>query len=340
MDYAGPSTGESFVSDDVSFSGDGYPDDSPRRIGDPVDTAATPYYTDKHYTFTYTPPTPTPPNPTPPPKPATDAVEWSTHPFKADSVYRVIVIPDMQVPYHDPVSLAAVEKYMADETWDEYINLGDFLDLDCISSHNKGKPRLVEGKSIAADFAVGNEILDRHEWIIRARNKDARFVLLEGNHEYRAERYIDEHPAMRGSMEVETGLRLRERGFKWVRCYQKGEVYKLGKAYFHHGLITSGNHAKAMADRFGVNIFYGHVHSVDSWSKVQWGKDQTIVGQSLGCLCEYEQSYIKGNPTNWQQAVCIFFFLPDGHFTYYVPRIFNHRFVAPNGKTYSANRET
>ena len=42
---------------------------------------------------------------------------------------KVIVLPDMQVPFHDKLTLAAVEKYMADERWDEWVQLGDFIDL-------------------------------------------------------------------------------------------------------------------------------------------------------------------------------------------------------------------
>lgn len=251
-----------------------------------------------------------------------------------EGIYRVIVIPDVQVPFQDDRSMAAVEKYMADHTWDEYINLGDFMDFNCISSFNKGQLRKIEGQTIHDDYEVGNEILDRHQKIIRKRNPKAKFTLLEGNHDFRIERYIDENPQTKGSIEVEVGLHLKERGFKYVRCYQKGETYNIGNAYFTHGLYANETHAKKHVDRFGVNIFYGHTHDVQSSSKVIMGKDKTIVGQSLGCLCRYDQSYIKGNPTNWQHAFGIFYFMPDGFFTYYVPRIFKHRFISPEGKLY------
>lgn len=263
--------------------------------------------------------------------------EWDDMPFTKGKVYSVIVLPDLQVPYEDKVALKAVEAYMADEVWDEYINMGDYMDFDCISSYNEKNLRAVEGKKIFADYEAGNAILDRHQSIVRKNNKNARFVMLEGNHDFRMERYIDEHPQLRGMLEVDVCLKFKERGFKFVRCFKDGEVYKLGKAYFHHGLYTNQNHAKTMVDRFGVNIFYGHVHDVQLFSKVTWGKDKTIVGQSLGCLCDYEQSYIKQNPSNWQHAFATFFFDEDGHFSYYITRIFNGRFIAPNGKVYDGN---
>lgn len=250
-------------------------------------------------------------------------------------VTKAIVLPDCQVPYHDKKSLKAVEKYMANHKWDYYINLGDFMDLDCISHHNQGQLRQVEGKRLKQDYDIGNEILDRHQEIVRRNNKKAKFVMLEGNHEYRIERYLDANPAAQGYVEVENALYLKERGIDYIRCYKEGKTFKLGKAYFHHGLYTNDLHAKKHALNFGKNIFYGHLHDIQGYSHTQHGDGSAIVGQSLGCLCEYQQSYIKGNPKRWQQAVATFYFQPNGHFSFYVSRIFDHKFIGPDGILYS-----
>lgn len=249
--------------------------------------------------------------------------------------YKVIVLPDTQIPFHDGPAMRAVEAYLADERWDEWLQVGDFMDFDQISKFNKNAPRKLEGRTIEDDYKVANALLDRHQALVRKNNPKAKFTLLEGNHDLRIEKLIDEQPQLKGTLEVETNLRLKQRGIKWVKCYSKGELYKLGKAYFHHGLYTSQSHAKKMVDNFGTNIFYGHTHDIQSHSKVQWGKNKTLVGQSLGCLCRYDLDYIKDNPSNWQHSVTTFYFLPDGYFSYYVSRIFNGRFVAPNGKVYT-----
>lgn len=249
-------------------------------------------------------------------------------------VYRTIVLPDLQLPYEDRKAVSAVERYMADETWDEWIQLGDFMDFDCISSFNRTALRKVEGKTLADDYAYANDFLDRHQRIVRKRNRKAKFTLLEGNHDQRIERYVDEFPQLRNTVEVERGLNLAERGIGWIRCWSKGEFYKVGKCAFTHGLYTNAHHAKRMADSFGGNVVYGHTHDVQGHSKVLWGADKTIVGQSLGCLCRYDQDYIGKNPTNWQHAFGVMYFMPDGHFQLYVVRIMGGRFIAPNGKAY------
>lgn len=249
-------------------------------------------------------------------------------------VARWLVIPDPQVPYHDKRSLAAVEKYMADERWDGVIYLGDLMDFDCISSFNKENLRAIETKRLQKDYDIANEILDRHQKIVRARNRRATFVLIEGNHEYRVERLIDANPALEGLFEVPIKLRLKQRGFKWVPYWSKGDTYRVGRAVFVHGQYTTKYHAAKMVDAYGSSVFYGHTHDMMCYPRVHRGKEDLQVGQSLGCLCERDQAYMKGKPSNWQQGFGVFYFLPNGLYNYYTPRIIRHAFVAPNGKVY------
>ena len=228
---------------------------------------------------------------------------------------------------------------MGAHRWDGYIQLGDFLDFNEISSHSEGFPGRIHEK-VDETFKAGNAILDRHQEIIRRKNPDARFVILEGNHDYRAVAYTDKHPELGRVLDVPRNLRLRERGVEWVPCWSKGRLFRLGNAYFTHGLITSKYHAAVMAARYGVPIFYGHTHSIQEYTEVLRGHNKTIVGKSLGCLCRYDQTYLKGSPTAWQQSVSTFFVQPNGYFNEYTSRIFNHRFAAPDGIIYDGNLRT
>ena len=250
-------------------------------------------------------------------------------------VERWIILSDLQVPYEDVESLAAVERYMGAHRWDGYLQIGDFLDFDSISSFNMGLPRKTRGKFISNDIDRANKILDRHQKIIRAKNPDAKFVLLEGNHENRVERFLDANPVFEGLLDVPKLLRLHERGFKWVRSWTDGHFYKIGKATFIHGGSTGKYHAMKMVDDWGTSIFYGHTHDIMAMPKTRKGLDDLIVGQSIGCLC-LEQEYMRGAPTRWQQGFMVLYVLPNGNFTYYIPRLFAHKFVGPDGELYEA----
>jgi predicted phosphodiesterase len=246
---------------------------------------------------------------------------------------HLIVLPDPHIRAkaggEDKRSIAAVEKYIKDAKPDEIICIGDFMDFNCISDHNAFNLRATEGETVQADYAEGNKVLDRWQKLA------PKVVLLEGNHDYRVERFIDAYPKMAGAFEMDVGLNLKKRGVKWVRSWSEGEIYRVGNANFIHGLYVNEHHAKKHVEAFGSSIFYGHTHDIQLFSKVTAGDNKTTVGQSLGCLCDYRQQYMKGKPNRWQQAFAEFYVRPDGCFNYTVTMIFNHRFVGPNGKEYN-----
>jgi uncharacterized Fe-S cluster protein YjdI len=255
------------------------------------------------------------------------------------SLQRWLVLPDTQIPYEDVRTLKAVESYMkdvakSDHPFDGWLQLGDFLDFNELSKYNAGYEASIK-EDVAETFAAGNRFLDRQQAIVRAGNKRAKFVLLQGNHDFRAVDYALKFPFLRGILDYEKNLKLKARGIKFVKCWEnKSQMFRLGKACFIHGNKVSTNHAKQMCEVYGANIFYGHLHDVQEYSKQVVGKDKVISAKSLGCLCRHDQQYLRGNPTNWVQAFSEFWVLPDGFFTEHTVKIFKHRFVAPNGKVY------
>ena len=246
-------------------------------------------------------------------------------------IERVIYLPDIHVPVEDKETMAAVEAYMADHHWDEIIYGGDFLNLDSISSHNEKNLRAIAATSIYDEARAGNIMLNRHERITPGTK---RRTYLQGNHCQRIERYINANPQLRGLIEIEKLLKLEKRGYKYIPFWSKGTTHKIGKAVFIHGEYTSNSHAAATVNAYGNNVFYGHTHDVQSFSKTTKGNNKTKIGQSLGCLCAYSQEYMRGTPSKWQQAFGVFQFLPDGFFNYSVVQIFSHRFISPEGKIY------
>ncbi len=244
---------------------------------------------------------------------------------------RVVYLPDVHVPFEDRFTLAAVEQYLSDIQPNEIIIGGDFMDLNCISSHNKENLRAVEKTTLDKDFIYGNKVLDR--W--QKKFRGARWTYLEGNHEYRLNRYVDANPRLEGILDNPRLLRLKDRGITWIPSWSKGKTYTIGKATFLHGESVSDLHAKGMVSAYGDNVFYGHTHDIQSYSKKTKGDHKTRIGQSLGCLCSYEQAYMRGTTSRWQQGFGVFHFMPDGFFNHYVVSVFKHRFISPEGWVYN-----
>ena len=250
-------------------------------------------------------------------------------------LYKVITLSDLHCPNEDSRSLSAVLSYAKEHVWDECIIMGDLIDAYSVSTYVDGKPKLLNGKELSKEYDHTNKVLDSIQWAVRFRNKKTKITYLFGNHENRVKRFRDKFPQLEGLIEPETRLHLKDRGIKVVYSYPEGDVHIIGKAYFHHGLYEGPLASRKHVENFGVNLFHGHTHSISTHYKSQLGTGAAIVGQGLGCLCEYEQEYLGKNPTAWKQGFGIFYFETNGDFTYYVPQINNHSFISPEGKRYA-----
>lgn len=250
-----------------------------------------------------------------------------------DEIQRWLILPDLQIPYEDRRSLAAVEKYMDAHRWDGYLQLGDLLDFNELSHYVKGRPGAVK-EDVAETFAAGRAIIERHAKIMRKNNVNSRMVILQGNHDYRAVSYAQENPGLKEHLDVPKNLGLAELDVEWVKSWEDGKLFRLGNAYFLHGNYINKYHAAKMVDQYGTCVYYGHTHDVMFFPKMTKGNGQTLEAGSLGCLCRYDQQYMQGKPHNWIQAVSTIFVQPSGNFNLYTSKIFNHRFVAPDGAIY------
>lgn len=250
-------------------------------------------------------------------------------------VKKAMILPDIHIPYHDEKSISAVNQFAKENgPWDYWVQLGDLGDFDFISKFTKDNLRQLRGKTWANQYAPMNEFLDEQQ-VIYGTQCD--YFLLEGNHDYRVECVIDRMPELEGLVEVPLQLDLEGRGIKWLKSWSEGEVLSLGRANFIHGSYHNINHTRSVVTKYGHSFFYGHTHDIMETPWERMGDDDTIVARSMGCLCSYRLKYLKGRPQKWQQGFGVFYIMADGSFTYYTPRIINHRFVGPDGKVYDGN---
>jgi hypothetical protein len=248
-----------------------------------------------------------------------------------DRVSSYLVLPDVhvkekkgQIAGLDYASNLAVFEYAKAHTWDGVILLGDVLDFNVISSHNKTNLKAVEGERLSADYAAGDHYLAH----LNLATAGVPAYWLEGNHEYRITRLIAAQPQLEGIIEVPKMLDLKRCGINWIPYWSTDETLKIGKAEFGHGRYHARNHPTQHLERYDCNFFYGHLHSVEQAAKVVRGPDSTKIAHCLGCLCDYDAPYLNGAPTKWQQAFARFDFFPDGTFTYQVYMLFKNRFFA------------
>lgn len=232
--------------------------------------------------------------------------------------YRVLVLPDIHL--EEDMDLSVVNLALRFGAWfkpDQTIVLGDLINFDYISHWVEKDLIRQEGKRLKTDFILGNRILDRIDKFTKGKK-----IFLIGNHDDRLVKWIGQHPCIEGLINLTHNLHLIERGYK---VYPQGKVYKIGHACFVHGWYWNIYHAAKHVTQMGDNIFYGHVHDIQSYTKPNY-EQQPNIGQSLGCLCSLNPEYRKNRPNSWVNAFGVFYFFADGQFNHYIPIIINGRF--------------
>jgi hypothetical protein len=228
--------------------------------------------------------------------PVTDRAPGSG--VEPSKVERVAIIPDTHVPDQDPVAwptaLAAIEAFKPDTI----VLLGDFGDFNSISSHGRRPDKIEHLKS---EIEAVNRELDKVQAIGAKR-----VIFCEGNHEYRAARFVQDHaPALYGMFTMKQLLRIKERGWEWVPYRSFGKIGKLHVTHdCGHAGITSAARSR---DSFGSNVVVGHSHC----SAITYKGDalgETHVGASCGWLGDPKAvSYTHRVYTarNWQHSFAV-----------------------------------
>jgi hypothetical protein len=221
---------------------------------------------------------------------------------------RVVVLSDLQIPYHDPVALkkvlAFIKWYRPNELW----CVGDELDAPEPSRWNKGMageyaPTLQDSidqtYNIMADFrdALG-------------RNKP--FIIQRSNHTDRIQTYIRKYAPAFGSLEslkIEELLGYSSLGIQYLHRFKEllpGWVMAHGDE--GRSVQVPGSTAMSLAKKLGKSVVCGHTHKLGLQHETTglYGKNRTVYGLEVGHLMDMRQaSYLTSGIANWQQGIGI-----------------------------------
>jgi hypothetical protein len=238
-----------------------------------------------------------------------------------------IIWPDIQWPEHNRQCCDVVLQFAEDYQPDYMIYLGDQLEMDMLSSW-KQKKFIPQTESIK-DHCDGfnNEILSEHEKIV----PNAHRIWFDGNHEARADWYLDAHPQFRQLIEPRNVLGLKKRGYEIIRY--KG-VYKFGKCRLFHGFYWNMHHCKRTVEDIMHSCVYGDTHTLQAYTKMSPVDSlEYYMAISLPCLANINPHWRRGQPNRWVNGFGVIEKFEDRNFNVYPVVINNGRF-AWNGKVY------
>jgi hypothetical protein len=220
-----------------------------------------------------------------------------------------LFIPDCQVTPDTPTDhLTWIGKYLVDERPDVVINIGDFADMESLSSYDVGK-KCYEGRRYLADIEAAKNAMSRLMQPLNEHNKKMRghkwkqykprLVLTLGNHEYRINRAIESDPKLDGILGVH---QLEYEKFGWEVYDFLTPVVIDGVAYAHYfanpmtGNPYGGQSIDTRLKNVGYSFTMGH-QQVKMVGERNLTNGQRVRGLVCGSCYLHDEDYIgvQGN---------------------------------------------
>ena len=217
---------------------------------------------------------------------------------------RTVIVPDLQVPYHDEVAVRNVASFIKAYKPDSVITLGDEIDLPQISRWTEGTAGWYE-QTLGDDRDLTVEVL----WSLVEHSKEAHMI--RSNHTDRLYNVIMKKiPAFLALPELkfEKFLKLDEMGIKYWK-----DPYPIAKGWVAiHGDLgalnpNAGMSALNQAKRMGQNVIMGHTHRAgrSAHSEASNGVLRRVLhGVEVGHAMNLKHAKYAFTP-NWQQAFAI-----------------------------------
>lgn len=204
---------------------------------------------------------------------------------------------------------------------------GDFLDMNSLSSHDKGK-KPIQGVTLDWEYKEGSDLIDG---ITSDLASNIHKIYLFGNHEDRYFRYmndIDNSKLGKSLPSPETGLDLQKKGFNVLTNWKEDHITLGNYLDVSHGEFVNIHTAKKHIDTYRRSTLFYHTHRVQQYIEGQVG------GYNGGSMADFNQPVfnyasraMKGSWLNGFTAVYV-----DNQGFYHVQQIvcYNNSFIFGN----------
>ena len=198
-----------------------------------------------------------------------------------DQVGMHILLGCNHVPFHNKQLHKGIIELIKDypELIKGFHLMGDFLDLNPLSSHDRGRFTAVPGLTLNDEYQIGSDLL--HDFN-RVLPKDVWKTYLYGNHEDRYNRWMSVMDnAKTPLVSPEEGLRLWEKGYN-VKTSWSQDFITIGRDFdIFHGIYFSIHNAKAHLDKLRRSCAYVHTH------RSQVYREGQMAAYNLGACADF-----------------------------------------------------
>ena len=188
---------------------------------------------------------------------------------------------------------------------DVIICLGDWVNMDSLSHFDRGK-KAFEGRRYNREIEHAEEALYYFNKYFKV--KKCIKIMLEGNHEYRITKFVEDNPELDGKLSV-GDIPFEEYGWE-VHEYER--IIEIDGILYCHN-IASGVMGKPISgDYVASNLLkknfqsatVGHSHLFD-YAIRSMHNGRKIMGLNAGCYLHHKESFAKGTQRLWWSGLIV-----------------------------------
>lgn len=235
-----------------------------------------------------------------------------------------MIIPDIHIKPEQRLDfLRVIGTYIVEKQPDVIICLGDFADMESLSSYDIGK-KSFEGRRYINDVAVTVAAMTELLAPINEYNKRAatnrkklykyRLVMCLGNHEDRINRVTENDPKLDGTISIND---LKYEQFGWEVYPYKQVVIIDGIAYTH--VFTTGvmqrpvTSARALLQKKHMSCIQGHCQKMEIYN--EYKADSTMLtGLFAGCCYQHDENYLGPQGNDYFRGIHMLYDVKEGQF--------------------------
>lgn len=204
-------------------------------------------------------------------------------------------------------------KLIHDTKPDVVVNIGDLADMPSLCAHAHAKE--LEGGRYTADCNAAIDAQERifHE-VRKHKKKLPRFVWTLGNHDIRADRFVNENPKFEGAISSKD---IGYQEFPWEMYPFLDSVDICGidfQHYFTSGIMgrpIGGVHpAYTIIKKRNKSAVCGHSHVVDY--KIDKTPGRSLMGLVVGNYIDFEMDYAGPTQDMWSNGIALLRNVDDG----------------------------
>lgn len=227
--------------------------------------------------------------------------------FKA----RHIAFGDSQIPDVDQRAVEAVLRVNDDwKATDAWI-MGDMINATTVGKY--GFPASYD-RDLNSEIQEGRGLMTLIAQRLKEANPDVKIKYLEGNHEYRLQKYLDKNARELALLTEGDGqqtislprlMGLNDLGIEWIPYWEDEHIEQATILHGNIARVKGGYTAQAYIDRYGETTIAGHTHRLAMVARTQSGEEK--FGIETGSLCKrkMEVPYVREGQVDWQQGFAL-----------------------------------